>query len=743
MKNYTRFMMAILAGVVAGWLLFHQLADSHAQGPAPDGKKVYIVYLQNQEQVSIAQDVQAEYEPALNTLSRVVQLVGGVTAAQNQRPVPATQEEEIAYAQQTAAAAQAAGAEAQEAHMQAVGALEAAQDEMRGEILARSAKDRQASQNAVAQTVEALGGEVIYRYDTINAMAVKLSPAEQAALAAQPNVAAIFEDQLTEGHMNVSAYAIGADTWWGSGYDGGVWDAAVIDSGIDDTHPALSSQNFSERRCLAAAGNPSSDPTADDRNGHGTHIAGTIASTNSTYRGIAYGLDYLLNGKAAFNSGGNAWMYWSDGMACTDWALDTAQKADVINLSYGGTASSDDGGYERFWDAVVDQMYAVVTISAGNSGPNNNTISSPSIAYNVISVANINDQNTIPRSDDVIYSSSSRGPTPAGRKKPDLAAPGSAIYSTNYNWETSSYYVNYWGTSMAAPHVAGAATLVMDAGVTDPMAVKALLINTAEDKGTTGWDTAYGWGYINLTHLASHVTDYFAGSVAPSPAYKFYAGPAYANDLATLVWHRRAVYNNAAYPSTYYTLTDLDLYLYNEATNTTLGSSLSGIDNVEQVKAGADYSEVVVKIDSWSGSIAGAGTEDYVLATEEGFSAKAGPHLQVITTTVTGDIEGPAGTVLNVSVRVQNNGDLRAHSVFLNATYGDGLTRNSGNDSNSIGNLDDGSSSGIYSWQFTKTDDDPQWVRLQATSSSYEEVFAGTWLWGGETVYLPIIMRNN
>jgi serine protease AprX len=750
----------MLAMGVAGLLLLPYFGDSQAQGPAPGEREVVIVFLRNQEQVPIAQVVQAEYKPRLDALVRAAQATAGTLSAQAQRPTLPTREEEIIYAQQIAAT-RLTSAETREAYAQAANSLEAAQREMRQEILARSAAARQASQSAVARAVEDLGGEVIYRYDTINAMAVAISPEGRTALAAHPGVATVFEDQLMEGDMNVSAQAIGANTWWGDDLDGGTWNVAVIDSGIDDTHPALSSQSFIENRCLAAAdywqsGMPGWDPTADDVNGHGTHVAGTVASTDSTYRGIAYGLDVLINGKAGYAvygaDNGGASMYWSDGMACTDWALtNTTADADVINLSYGSIASSDDGGYERFWDAVVDQMNAVVTISAGNDNDDGSpTIHSPSIAYNVISVANVDDKNTSSRSDDSIYSESSRGPTPSGRKKPDLAAPGSNIISADNSWEGSNPdFIAYWGTSMAAPHVAGAAALIMAGGVSNPMAIKALLINTAEDKGATDWDSAYGWGYIDLNHLDFHVSDFFAGTIAPSPAYKFYAGPASTDDTATLVWHRRAVYSGASFPGTYYTLTDLDLYLYNDATNTSLDSSLSGNDNVEQVRASSDYGSVVVKVDSWSSAIAGASTEDYVLATEENFVVKNGPALQIVITSVTGDIEGPAGTVISISARVQNTGDLRAHNVYLNATYSAGLTKNSGSDSNYIGSLDDGALSGTYYWQFTKDDDDPQVIELEATSSSYGESFADSWQLGGGSpapgagIYLPIILQNS
>jgi hypothetical protein len=76
--------------------------------------------------------------------------------------------------------------------------------------------------------------------------------------------------------------------------------------------------------------------------------------------------------------------------------------ADTLNLSYGGSTSSDDTDFARFWDAVVDDLGVPSTISAGNDGPSAYTLGDPSIAYNVLCVANMDDQNTTSRSDDTI-----------------------------------------------------------------------------------------------------------------------------------------------------------------------------------------------------------------------------------------------------------------------------------------------------------------------------------------------------
>jgi hypothetical protein len=235
----------------------------------------------------------------------------------------------------------------------------------------------------------------------------------------------------------------------------------------------------------------------------------------------------------------------------------------------------------------------------------------------------------------------------------------------------------------------------------------------------------------------------FADSVAAKPAYKLYAGPVSAADTASLVWHRRAVYNGAAYPGIFYALTDLDLYMYDEANNSTLDSSTSEVDNVEQVEASSGSSSVVAKVDSWSSSIGGTSTERYVLAVERFFEAKRGPALEVVLTAVSGDIAGPAGTIIEARVKVDNTGDLKAHTVRLNTTYSDGLTKLSGGDSFSIGGLDAGSSSSTYFWRFRKDDDSPQRIRWEATSSSYGESFVSSRTLGAGKIYLPIILRNS
>jgi hypothetical protein len=579
-----------------------------------------------------------------------------------------------------------------------------------------------------------MGGQILYRYAIVNGIAAAIPPEARTALEARPEVAEIVDDQRMTGHLDVSVPSIDADRWWSAGYTGWNWDAAVVDSGVDRTHPGLSSLDYCESRSLATAdatvpGMPGNDPTVDDVNGHGTHVAGIVSSTDSTYRGVAYGLDMLFNCKAAYDEdgsdGGSTGMYWSDAMNCVDWALlgsGCGDTADAVNLSYGASAGSDDSGFARFWDAVVDDLAIPVTISAGNSGPDASTVEDPCIAYNVVCVANMDDQNTSDRSDDTINTSSSRGPTQGGRKKPDLTAPGTDILSASNNWEAEDDWVSMSGATMAAPHVTGAQLLMTDYYASrEPMIQKAVLINAAEDRGDPEWDPIYGWGYVDLWEADFNKDNWSQSSISPRPDYHLYKGYMADGKKATLVWHRRAGYGGDNYPTTYYDLGDLDLYLYREDNGSLVDASTSSIDNVEQVQTSYTLYYAVIKVDSASSSFDGAVAETYALATEEGFTAASGPDFGVGTS----NYDECANNEWTVEVTVDSAGDLAAHNVQVSLSIPAGLALVSGENPQTLGTIASGDDQ-TASWTLSGDQAGNYTVPVDVSSRSYGEDFSGS-----------------
>ncbi len=173
---------------------------------------------------------------------------------------------------------------------------------------------------------------------------------------------------------------------------------------------------------------------------------------------------------------GSGWL--SDIIEGLDWSI--AKNIDVVNMSLGtsGFSQSFADAVKRVYDAGI-----VVVAAAGNSGSADNTVLYPAKFPESIAVS-------ATASNDLLVSFSSRGP------EVDLAAPGVSIYSTY----KGKKYATLSGTSMAAPHVAGVAALVLAAGTCgacSPADVQARLEATAEDFGAAGKDNLYGSGLVD------------------------------------------------------------------------------------------------------------------------------------------------------------------------------------------------------------------------------------------------------
>ena len=603
--------------------------------------------------------------------------------------------------------------------------LDSKVDEIKKEIYDEVSLEVENDQNEIIEIVNNCDGIVTGKSALISSVFARILSSCLYDLKESNKILAVYEDQLNKIDLDVSVPSTLTSTWYTAGYTGGIWDAAVVDTGIDGTHPALTVDYAAVfHNTSKFYSNYNDDFTStDDLNGHGTHVAGIITSTDSTYKGVAYGMDALINAKTCYNTDdGQGSCPSSDNMLAIDWAVNTAG-ADVVSRSIGMCDSSvSDCEMARFLDAVVDDLGISVVNSAGNSGPSSGTVGG--IAYNAFSVANVNDGGTTDRSNDVIANGSSRGPTFEGRVKPDIAAPGTNIKSANNDWEgLGSNFVDLSGTSMAAPHIAGAILLVLDyKGIRwDPKAIRALFFNTADNYGSFSTTNDFGWGYIDLNHAYIHRDDVNLSSISEG-SYKFYKGTFFAGDKTTLVWNRHVTYNDANFPTNYYSLNDLDLYFYDESDNSLKDHSLTSADNVEQVEATGTVTGVL-KVDAFTTDFShGSDTEDFALATEEGFSAKNGPNL-----TISQKVPSTASTLVNftITTTVTNNGDLKAHDVGMTLNLPSGLTILSGQTTQSF-NISAGNS-GTASWVVNATGGLGIYnnINTSFSSISYGEIFSG------------------
>ena len=243
---------------------------------------------------------------------------------------------------------------------------------------------------------------------------------------------------------------IDADLSWGTTTADNVR-VAVVDTGIDLDHPDL------QGNIKGGINTIYSWRTADDDNGHGSHVAGIIAAVNNSIGVVGVGYQIDLYAVKVLNSNGSG--YVSDIIEGIQWSVNNG--INVINMSLGTTSD-----IQSFHDAVTAAKNAGITVvsAAGNSGPGDNTGIYPARYPESIAVSATNSSDGQP-------SWSSRGP------EVDIAAPGNSILSTY----RGGGYTTLSGTSMATPHVAGAAAMVLSnhPGFT-PSQVQTHLQNNAE-----------------------------------------------------------------------------------------------------------------------------------------------------------------------------------------------------------------------------------------------------------------------
>lgn len=324
-------------------------------------------------------------------------------------------------------------------------------------------------------------GAAEYRYELIPAVAVRATRTQIETMTTQATVERIWPDLPVHTMLNASVPLIRAPMIWDDGTTGEGVTIAVVDTGIDLEHPDFEGR-ITETTDFTGEG-------ADDNNGHGTHVASIAAgsgmASDGRYRGAAPGATIV----AAKVLRGDGTGRQSDVMAGIEWAVQ--QGAQVINLSLGGPPMPCDGtdALSELADAAVEAG-AVMCVAAGNSGPAQMTVGSPGCARKVITIgATVSDATT---ESDEVTGFSSRGPTADGRRKPDLALPGVGIIAaraggTSLGNVVNDRYTSLQGTSMATPHAAGVAALLLSKNVDLSSAeVKRRMVAGARSMGLEG-----------------------------------------------------------------------------------------------------------------------------------------------------------------------------------------------------------------------------------------------------------------
>nr|WP_185845855.1 S8 family peptidase [Kibdelosporangium aridum] len=293
-------------------------------------------------------------------------------------------------------------------------------------------------------------------------------------------------DRKVKASLDKSVPQIGAPEAWKAGLDGQGVTVAVLDTGIDAQHPDLAGR-------IADSRNFTADPDARDGFGHGTHVASIIAGSGAAsggkYRGVAPGVR-LLNGKVLDSSGSGE---LSELMAGMEWAVRAGAR--VINMSLGGGPSAGDDMVSELADKLTAETGALFVAAAGNSG-GIAAVETPAAASSALAVGAVDKS-------DRLAAFSARGPRLGDAMvKPEIVAPGVDIVAaraagTNLGPVVGEKYTQASGTSMATPHVAGAAALLAQkhpdwrSGT-----LKASLTTSAKDVGAPWYEQ--GAGRVNI-----------------------------------------------------------------------------------------------------------------------------------------------------------------------------------------------------------------------------------------------------
>ncbi|MBO0609688.1 S8 family serine peptidase [Myceligenerans salitolerans] len=337
------------------------------------------------------------------------------------------------------------------------------------------------SVRAVSDDVGAAAGAKL-----IDALRAQAGDATTRAAEEAPAIERVWLDAPVQALDADSAPQIGAPQAWEAGFTGEGVTVAVLDTGIDATHPDLD-------EVVVAQEDFSDTGSTVDRQGHGSHVASIVAGSGDASGGVNSGMAPdagIMVGKVLDDDGYGDESSIIDGM---EWAA--SQGADIINMSLGASVYTDGTDPMALAvDQLTAQHDALFVIAAGNDGMDE-SIGTPGSASSALTVGAVDD-------DDQVTGFSSRGPRTDGAIKPDIVAPGEEIVAaraagTRLGSPVGEHYVALSGTSMAAPHVAGAAAVVLEArpDLTAPE-LKAALMGSADPTGASVFEEGAGRVFV-------------------------------------------------------------------------------------------------------------------------------------------------------------------------------------------------------------------------------------------------------
>lgn len=342
--------------------------------------------------------------------------------------------------------------------------------------------DGKFADNQARALLENAGAQVLLSLPEHHMMAANLNIKALKALSDNPQIASIEEDPRRFPMAQTTPYGIPmVQANQLSQLDTTARKVCVIDTGYNLGHPDLPDQNGG---VTGQANNNQVGNWYNDGNGHGTHVAGTIAALDNSQGVVGVYPGVNLHIVKIFNDSGN-WTYASDLIA----GIQQCQSggANVVNMSLGGNSSStsEQTAMQNFVNNGI-----MLVAAAGNAG--NSSFSYPASYDAVVSVA-------------AVDASESHASYSQYNSQVELAAPGSAVYST---YPTNTY-ATLSGTSMASPHTAGVAALVWSFFPScSNEEIRNALQDTAKDKGSAGRDNFYGFGLVQAKDAVDYLNTY-------------------------------------------------------------------------------------------------------------------------------------------------------------------------------------------------------------------------------------------